>query len=242
MSEKPSMSDKEHRGVPFASDDDEEQRLWSELQQVSQAEPPPRLRRKFYGELDRIGRSTQLDRWRAVFGLLGNRGLLTAMGCALIGVFAGMVLSSAESIDRSELTDLQQQVAQLNRNLILDRLENVSASKRLLGVIDAAGIAEHDSEVAHALLTRAVDDRVYSVRAAAIDAIGPQLNSPAVGDELMGLLEKSESPLVQLALVDLVLRHGNAQQLEQLVKLSERGALHPDLVQHVKSAILRKQV
>jgi hypothetical protein len=124
----------------------------------------------------------------------------------------------------------------------MDRLENVSASKRLLGVMDAAGIAEHDSEIARALLTTAVDDRVYSVRAAAIDAIGPQLNRPAVGDELMALLEKTDSPLVQLALVDLVLRHGNSQQLDQLVKLSERGGLHPDLVQHVKSAVLRKQV
>jgi hypothetical protein len=235
------MSEKK-TGVPFVSEDDDEQRLWNELESVSQADPPPRLRRKFYGELDRIGRSTPLDHWRAFLGLMGHRGVLTALGCVFVGVFTGMVLTSDDSVDRSELTDLQQQVAQLNRNLILDRLENVSASKRLLGVIDAGGMADQDSEIARALLTTAVDDRVYSVRAAAIDAIGPQVNRPAVGDELMGLLEKTESPLVQLALVDLVLRHGNAQQLEQLVKLSERGALHPDLVQHVKSAILRKQV
>jgi hypothetical protein len=241
MSEK-SVPPKTDPGVPFASDDDEEQQLWNELQHVSQTDPPPRLRRKFYGELDRIGRSTPMDRWRRWLGLTGNRGLLTAASCVIVGIIAGTQLFDSNPVDRSALSDLQQQVAQLNRNLILDRLENVSASKRLLGVIDAAGVAEHDAEISHALLTRAVDDRVYSVRAAAIDAIGPQLSIPAVGDELMALLEKSESPLVQLALVDLVLRHGNAGQLEQLVKLSERGALHPDLVQHVKSAILRKQV
>jgi HEAT repeat protein len=240
------MSEKENPGVPFVSDDDEEQKLWNELERVSQAEPPPRLRAKFYGELDRIGRSTPMDRWRAWLGFSGNRGLVTALGCAMVGVFMGILLattdSTTDSVDRSELSALQQQVAQLNRNLILDRLENESASKRLRGVIDAAGVAEHDSEIARALLTTAVDDRVYSVRAAAIDAIGPQLNTPAVGDELMGLLEKSESPLVQLALVDLVLRHGNAQQLEELVELSKRGALHPELAQYVQSAIQRSQV
>jgi len=234
--------EKESRGVPFVSEDDDEQRLWSDLEHVSQAEPPPRLRRKFYGELDRLGRATPLDRWRGLFGLTGHRGVLTAFGCVLIGVFTGMVFSAMDSVDRSEIDDLQTQVAQLNRNLIMDRLESVSPSKRLLGVIDAANVAENDAEVARALLTTAVDDRVYSVRAAAIDAIGPQLNRPAVGDELMALLEKADSPLVQLALVDLVLRHGNATQLDQLVKLSERGVLHPDLVQHVKSAVLRKQV
>jgi hypothetical protein len=236
------MSEKTPSGVPFVSDDDDEQQRWSELENISQPEPPPRMRRKFYAELDRIGRSTLTDRWRNWLGLIGKRGLATAFGCICVGVLAGIVLSDGGTIDRSEIDTLQQQVAQLNRNLILDRLENVSASKRLLGVIDAAGIAEHDTEIARALLGRAVDDRVYSVRAAAIDAIGPQVNSPAMGEELMGLLEKSESPLVQLALVDLVLRYGNAQQLEQLVKFSEQGTLHPDLVRHVQSAILRKQV
>jgi hypothetical protein len=240
MSEK--MPDKDKAGVPFAGDDEEQQQLWKALQKVEHAEPPPRLRRKFYDELDRIGRSTPMDRWRSWLGLLGHRGVLTAMGCLLVGVFTGALMNKPAAVNRSELSELQLQVAQLNRNLILDRLENVSASKRLLGVIDAGGMAAHDSEIARALLTRAVDDRVYSVRAAAIDAIGPQLGNAGVGDELMSLLAKADSPLVQLALVDLVLRHGNAQQLDQLVKLSEQGALHPDLVQHVNSAIRRKQV
>lgn len=241
MSNERTPADHESRGVPFASDDANERDLWQALENISQAEPPPRLRRTFYGELDRRSRSTLLDRWFSRLGLIGNRGVASAVGCVIVGAFVGLLLSGSEPVERAELTDLQQQVAQLNRNLILDRLENVSASKRLLGVFDAAGIAQHDAEIARALLNRAVDDRVYSVRAAAIDAIGPQLNTPAVGDELMALLERAESPLVELALVDLVLRHGNAEQLEQLMKLAERGALHPDLVQHVKSAVWRNR-
>lgn len=233
------MSEKEHPGVPFASDDGDEQQLWNALKDLPQAEPPPRLRRRFYAEIDRLGRQTPLDRFRRWFGLSDGRGFVTALCCAIAGIVIGMMLRNPDAVERSELTDLQQQVAQLNRNLILDRLENVSASKRLLGVIDAAGMVESDAEIARALLTRAVDDRVYSVRAAAIDAIGPQVNTPAVGEELMALLEKTESPLVQLALVDLVLRHGNAAQIERLLKLSESGALHPDLVRHVQSAIWR---
>jgi hypothetical protein len=235
------MSDSRKPGVPFTSDDTEEQQLWQTLQDVPQAEPPPRLRRKFYDELDRSTRQTRFDRWRQWFGLAGVRGFATAAACVIVGVMVGTSRNSG-SVQRDELTELQQQVAQLNRNLILDRLASDSPNKRLLGVIDAAGVAASDSEIAHALLTRAVDDRVYSVRAAAIDAIGPQLNTSAMGDDLMALLTKTESPLVQLALVDLVLRHGNAQQIEQLLQLSERGALHPDLAQHVKSAVGRKPV
>jgi hypothetical protein len=232
------MSEKPTHGVPFESDDREQQELWNSLQEISQAEPPPRMRRKFYEALDKAGAQTRISSWRDWLGLAGGRGFATATGCVIAGLLMGLVFRHGE-VERAELETLQAQVTALNRNLILDRLENVSASKRLLGVIDAAGVAQQDPEIARALLSRAVDDRVYSVRAAAIDAIGPRLNTPAVGEELMGLLEKSESPIVQLALVDLVLRHGNAQQIEELLRLSERGALHPQLVRYVKSAVWR---
>ena len=236
------MSEQRRKGVPFDSDANEEQDLWQALGSLEQAEPPPRMRRKFYAELDSRSRQTRWDRWRNALGLLGLRGAATAAVCAIAGIVVGVSLHGPGGAESARLDSLQQQVTELNRNLILDRLESSSASKRLLGVLNAAEFAEHDSEVARALLARAVDDRVYSVRAAAIDAIGPQLNTPAVGDELMTLLESTQSPLVQLALVDLILRHGNPQQTEQLLKLSERGELHPDLAQHVKETLWRKPV
>ena len=93
-----------------------------------------------------------------------------------------------------------------------------------------------------ALLERAVDDRVHSVRTAAIDAIGPRVGTPSVGNELMASLEKAESPLVQLALADLVLRYGSPNQLEQLLQLSEHGKLHPDVAKHIKSSVSRNPI
>lgn len=232
------MSERRRTGVPFDSDDREQQQLWASLQDIPQVEPPPRLRRRFYADLDSRGQRG-VGRWREWLGLAGARGFATAVGCAVAGIVVGVMLRNGE-VERAELADLQAQVAELNRNLILDRLENVSASKRLLGVLDAAGVAQ-DPEITRALLSRAVDDRVYSVRAAAIDAIGPRVSAPAVGQELMGLLERSESPIVQLALVDLVLRHGSAQQIEELLHLSERGVLHPELEQYLKSAVGRER-
>jgi hypothetical protein len=239
MSENP-RSEKPGGGVPFESDDAGEQRLWSDLGQLPQAAPSQRLRRRFYDELDEADR--RLHRRRRWLGLVSAPGLAAAMGCLFVGVIVGLLLRSPPATNQAQLAQLQQQVAILNRNLVLDRLENDSASKRLLGVIEASDLAEHDPEVRRALLERAVDDRVHSVRSAAIDAIGPRVGTPAVGDELMASLENAESPLVQLALADLVLRYGNPKQMEQLLRLVERGALHPDVAQHVKSSVSRNRV
>ncbi len=237
MSENP---EKPKSGVPFESDEASEQQLWSDLQRLPQEVPSQRLRRRFYEELEHADRS--LHRRRRWFGWITAPGLAAAMGCLFVGVMVGLLLRTAPSADHTQLAQLQQQVTILNRNLVLDRLENDSASKRLLGVIEASDLAGHDPEITRALLDRAVDDRVHSVRSAAIDAIGPRLGTPAVGDELMASLEKAESPLVQLALADLVLRYGNPMQLEQLLDLSDRGLLHPDVAKHVKSSASRNRV
>jgi hypothetical protein len=234
------MSDKRKSGVPFESEDAAEQQLWSELENLPQEGPSQNLRRRFYDELEHADR--RLHRRRRWLGWITAPGLVAALGCLVVGVMVGLWLRSQPAANHSELAQLQAQVAILNRNLVLDRLENDSASKRLLGVIEASDLAEHDPEVRRALLERAVDDRVHSVRSAAIDAIGPRVGSPAVGDELMASLEKAESPLVQLALADLVLRYGNPMQMEQLLQLSERGRLHPDVAQHVKSSVSRNRV
>jgi hypothetical protein len=234
------MSDKRKSGVPFESDDAGEQQLWNELGELPQDAPSQQLRRRFYDELEHADR--KMHRRRQWLGLFGAPGLVAAIGCLFVGVVLGVLLRNSSTADRGELAQLQQQVAILNRNLVLDRLENDSPSKRLLGVIEASDLAEHDPEVRRALLERAVDDRVHSVRTAAIDAIGPRLGTPAVGDELMASLANAESPLVQLALADLVLRYGNSQQLEQLVKLSDSGSLHPDVAKHVKTSVARNRV
>jgi hypothetical protein len=234
------MSDKRKSGVPFESEDAGEQNLWRELGDLPQEAPSQQLRRRFYDELERAdGRMHRRRRW---LSLLSAPALAAAVGCVFVGLVVGLLLRSPQAQDHAELAQLQEQVTMLNRNLVLDRLDNDSASKRLLGVIEASDLAAHDPEVMRALLERAVDDRVHAVRTAAIDAIGPRVGTPAVGDELMASLQSAQSPLVQLALADLVIRYGNPNQLEQLLKLSEQGRLHPDVAQHVKSSVSRNRV
>ena len=145
-------------------------------------------------------------------------------------------ISQAESVTAGQIArDVN--LSQATVTSILDRLENETASKRLRGVFDAADVAGDDAEIARALLVRATEDRVGSVRAAAINALGPSINAPAVGQQLMPLLQQAASPIVQLALVDLVLRYGNDAQLDEVLSLARNGQLHPDLQRYVINAL-----
>ena len=237
------MRDKKLEQIPYESSDPAEQALWSALEDLPKGEPSPGMRRDFYLGLEEATAPPRLsERVRDWLGFGSNGGWVTAAACLLIGFGIAQFGSQEVTAENPRLAALEQNVAMLNRELILDRLTDTAAGTRLQGVMDASTVAGSDREVARALLTTATEDKSSTVRSAAIDALGPQLGSDDVGDELMALLENAESPLVQLALVDLVLRHGNAGQLSRLATLADEDRLHPDLVRHVNSSLGRESV
>lgn len=231
------MSDDKNIKTPFENDDAAGRQLWTALGDLPRGTPSPGMRRTFYRELERMSSAGLAERIRGWLGMSNNTGWITAAACVLLGVGMGAALNTPGTAGSTRLAALEQNVALLNRELILDRLQDATAGQRLRGVVDAGYVVGDDAEIARALLMRATKDRVFSVRTAAIDALGPSLRSAAVGNELMGLLESAESPLVQLALVDLVLRNGSDAQLKQLLRLANDGALHPDLIRHVEKSL-----
>lgn len=234
------MSDKRKSHLPFSSDEPAENTLWDSLETMEVEEPSQDLRKNFYAKLEQATRPTLSSKIRDFLGFSGNAGWITATACLLVGLGTGQIIS-ADSADSSteRLAALEQNVSMLNRTLILDRLDNDSAGKRLQGVMDAAYFAGEDARIADALLQRATRERVHSVRAAAIDVLGRQLGAPSVGKRIMDSIAGAESPIVQLALIDVVLRNGDQQQLQELLKLAQDGLLYPDLTQHVLTSLKR---
>lgn len=235
------MNDRKMSNLPFDGADPTEQKLWAALGDMPRGEPSDGLRRGFYSRLHASAARPWTERLGRWLGLSENAGWVTAAACLVIGFgFAQVIDRPAEEDTR--LVALEQNLAHLQRELILDRLQDTSASIRLKGVVDASQVVARDEQVARALLDRAAQDRSLSVRSAAIDALGSQLRTGEIGAGLMQLLEGAESPIVQLALVDLVLRHGNQQQIEQLQDLADSGRLHPDLTRHVNNALRSQSI
>ena len=231
------MSERETVNLPFDSADPAEQKLWAALEDMPRESPSPNMRRSFYRELEHANVKSWALRLQGWLGINRSAGWLTAATCVLIGIGMGQALNRPDSGGPMRLELLEQNVALLNRELILNRMGDEAAGQRLRGIIDAGNVVQDDAEIARALLLRATEDRVHSVRSAAIDTLGPRLSSTAVGNELMNLLETAESPIVQLALVDLVLRNGSGPQIERLRELADAGRLHPDLIKHVSNSL-----
>lgn len=230
------MSDRDKEQLPFDSTDASEQALWAQLKDLPRDEPTPHLRLGFYRALDHASSETWLGALRRKLGFENNIGWVTAAACGVFGFVLAGQLTNTDGTGPDRLASLEENVALLNRELILDRLQDANAGTRLRGVFDArASVA--DERIVEALLLRAAGDRVSSVRTAAIDVLGENLTASGVSGELMSLLEQSESPTVQLALVDAVLRNGSREQIDRLMELVRQDRLHPDLANHVQNSL-----
>ncbi len=232
------MPDQYRSQLPYEGETPGQDAIWDALAALPLEEPDAALRHRFHRELDRAKHKSFAARLRDLFGFSGNLGWATAAACLLVGLFAGRATDGGSGEDR--LAALEDNVLALNRSLILDRINNAEPGKRLQGIMDAAYLVQDDPQITAALLERASDDRVASIRSAAIDALAPRMSSPDVGRQLMTLLADAESPLVQFALVDLVLRYGDQAQLDALQELAGADRLHPELVRHIDQSLGRE--
>jgi hypothetical protein len=236
------MSDRKNTSLPFESGDEAEQQLWQALGDLPPAQPSDMLRRSFYANLQEADKPNWGERIRGWFGFSNNAGWATAAASLLMGFGIAQLSVDNIAVEPARLAALEDNIALLNRELVLNRLQDDAPGTRLMGIHNASNLVKDDNEIAKALLVSASTDSSLSVRSAAIDALGPRLSSASVGDELMSLLESAESPIVQMSLTDMVLRNGNQQQLAQLLQLAKEDRLHPDLVRHVKKSLRSESI
>jgi HEAT repeat protein len=96
-----------------------------------------------------------------------------------------------------------------------------SASQRLQGVTVAMQITTADDDVVKALVRAMNEDQSSNVRLAALDALAHFSQEPEVRKALVSSLSTQTDPLVQIALIQLLVRmkeKGVVKELERMVE------------------------
>lgn len=193
--------------------------LWQSLATLPEEKPGQMLRQRFYDMLDAYehglsqgrARGSVTPRWwrlpewstrlvpQAAFALL----ILVA------GLVAGYTLGDGKSDVRppdSELAGLREEVRAMSTLLTVSLLQQHSATERLRGVSLSGQQSEPDPEVISALVRALKTDPNVNVRLASLDALSRLSHHEPVRHELLDALPRQHSPLVEIALVDLMVR------------------------------------
>lgn len=177
-------------------------RLWTRLDDIAVPEPGPALRNRFYERLESYEHGMRAPRVRRGSRWSWWPQAAMAAACVSIGIFAGM------SIDRpkpsGDVADLRAEVSSMRQLVALSLLQQQSASDRLRGVTWAYRVEQNDMEVLDALLRTVNQDANINVRLSAVDALRNFSDSPVARRGAMQSLAKQTSPLVQVAILDLI--------------------------------------
>jgi hypothetical protein len=220
---------------------------WAKLGVLPQERPSSELRTRFYTMLEayRKGQEETAPNQRPRFSfdlesLRPRRPILqfgTAIMLMVLGLAAGYFLSRPDRGSAGSVSQLRQEVQDMRQTLASSLLKQDSPFDRLQGVSLSRQIAAPDRSLLQTLLQTLDDDSNVNVRLAAVDALYLFYDQPGVKDHILGSLAKQNSPLIQAALIDLLVGIRERQAVESLRQLLQDKNLNPQVKQKAVQGI-----
>ncbi|HWQ53542.1 MAG TPA: zf-HC2 domain-containing protein [Bryobacteraceae bacterium] len=212
-------------------------RIWQELGLVKEPAPSRALRGRFYASLEAYRHGLENARQPQRQGWW----LALAAAMLLAGVAIGHFLTAGTSARRTELAELQGEVRNMRQMVTLALLQQQSPSDRLRGVDWGARVDSPDAQVLSALMQTLDHDPNVNVRLAAVDALRKFASAGPVRSALDRSLPRQESPLVQIALIDLLVGLGERGAEPSIRALTVSEAVNPAVKQRAEWGLRQLQ-
>jgi anti-sigma factor RsiW len=182
------------------------------------------------------GWSAIIQWFRSPFGAVAWSAALLVMG-----VFLGMRLSDANSSRSQELAAMHSELTNMRQLVVLSMLQQQSAGERLQGVSWSSREDHLDPQVQSALLHTLRFDGSVDVRLAALDALSRHASQPQIRKGVVDTLQEQQSPLVQVALIDLLAEWRDPDAAQRLRNFQQTANLNPIVRQRAEWAVDKLQ-
>lgn len=230
--------------------------LWKNLALIpgssSDFEPGSNLRGRFYDTLsayrqglESAPRRSVRERILALWPRQPAWQMAVSFALLVIGVGIGFEIRPGnpheEQAANTELSQLHGEVNSMRQMVALSLLQQQSASERLRGVSWAYRVQPSDTEVLSALLTTVNQDANVNVRLAAVDALHAFGSSPVMRTAIIQSIPKQTTPLVQVALIDLLVDLKETEAAPELKKIAAGDQIDAGVRQHAQWALGKLQ-
>jgi hypothetical protein len=160
-----------------------------------------------------------------------------ALALVAVGIAIGLRIGPATTAEPlPEVRELRTELRE-TREMVLSLMQMQSASERLLGVNWSNQISQPDSPVLSALIEAVKHDPSVNVRLASVSALEKFGKHDMVRQGLLEALEQQESPVVQAALIDVVVALRETGSIGILQKLAGDSAVHESVRKQARWAL-----
>src|ERR1700761_5012877 len=221
--------------------------VWDMMEEMETPDPSAHMRVKFQAMLDTYKESVEEQKggrsikevWDRLWQWQPRWPLAYSLVIILISFGAGYLLfyNSTGGKQDQQLQALTSQVHELKQTMMLALLENPSASERIRGVSYTSEIKHADKEVIDALLATLNNDPNVNVRLSTLDALTHFENHPEVRQGLVQSITQQESPLMQSAIADVMLKLQEKRSIKSFRELLKQKDLNPGVRDKIKQTI-----
>lgn len=214
--------------------------LHESVLKMETAEPSADLDHSFYQRLSLEKKSRKGFSWSSFFSWPEFAPKLAMASVTLVlGVGLGYYVRPTASTTNGneQIAQLSEQVNEMKEMMMLQLLEKESASERLRAVSLTQEMDQASQKVTGALLETLNKDSNVNVRLAALDALKPYVNNSGVREALVRAIAKQDSPLVQVALAELMAALQVKSSVNELKKIIDDENTPKDVKNKIKESI-----
>jgi hypothetical protein len=217
--------------------------LLRQVDEMQVPEPSAEMDRKFQAMLDDAKKARFLEDRSSVrrpSPILEHRAALLprfaiALSLLIVGWFLGYQVTPRS--ERAQVDLLASEVREMKKTVMLAMLENSSAAERMKAVRFAHELSGPDETVVNALSRTVNEDPNVNVRLMAVDTLALFADNPKVREALVQAIVRQKSPLVQLALAEVMLALNEKRAVEPIRRVIASPLLDYSVKSRLEAAV-----
>ncbi len=208
--------------------------LYGSMEDITVPEPGRNMHNRFYSMLE--DQKEILDKKESLFDSIVNRirplfenrmlpRLAYGAVLLIIGFTSGLLFKGDSGYDK-QITGMSTEIREIREMMILNLIDHPSASERIKVVNSTNNLNSINEKVINALLRTLNSDPNDNVRLVTVEALYEFSDNPKVREGLVQAIGNQESPLVQLALADIMVRLQEKTAVTHFTKLLQNKDLN----------------
>jgi hypothetical protein len=228
---------------------DSSRKIWDLMGEIPQPEPSANMRTGFEAILSNFKEAAiekrnpvreWLNKLRDYWSLQAQPRLAFSLLLVAVGLIGGYLLrepgQSAVSYNK-QIDSLSSQVLEMKQVMMLSLLKDPSASQRIQAVSYTEELSSVDLKVIGALFTTLNEDPNVNVRLATLDALVKLAREPKVREGLVRSIDLQDSPLMQSAIADAMVKLQEKSSVKSLQRLLGKKDLNKMVKINIEKSI-----
>jgi hypothetical protein len=229
---------------------EEVKKIWQLMGEIEQPEPSRAMQANFQAMLAEYKKETLakkpsfgewiISRLREFLSLQVQPRLAYSLMLLAIGLIGGYYLHRPETSAMAynqQIDSLASQVSEMKQVMMLSLLQDPSASQRIRAVSYTEEISNVDMKVIGALLTTLNEDPNVNVRLATLEVLTRLAGEPKVREGLVRSINQQDSPIMQTAIADVMVKLQEKSAVDSLQKLLNKKNLNKMVKTKIEKSI-----